>query len=81
MAESIVEIARFYSNAKITTSKEIEIWVKHFKGVPYENSDLVYKALAEYHSGIQNCALSSEKLDDFLNFVKKQIAPQDEPTS
>jgi len=81
IAESIVEIARFYSNAKKTTSKEIEIWVKHFKGVPYENADLVYKALSEYHSEIQECGLSSERLDDFLNFAKKQIVPQDEPTS
>jgi AbiV family abortive infection protein len=81
MAESIVEIARFYSNAKKTTSKEIEIWVKHFKGVPYENADMVCKAFSEYHLEIQDCGLSSKKLDDFLNFAKKQMIPQGEPTS
>lgn len=78
MAESIIELARFFALAKKVTHEEIEIWVKHFSGISYEDGDSFKKALSEYHREIQDHGLSSDKLDDFLDFAKNQIIPSNE---
>jgi AbiV family abortive infection protein len=71
IAENYVGIANFFSNATKVTPEEIEVWSNHFKGVSYEDANSFKKALFEYHIELQSRGISSEKLDTFLNYIKK----------
>lgn len=71
IARNFMELAEFFSKAAQATPEEIETWVKHFRGVSYQDASAFRTALCEYHSELQSRGLSSQKMDDFLNFLKK----------
>jgi AbiV family abortive infection protein len=70
LATMLVQIAKIFSKESNTTSKEIELWIKHMKPVWMLDTESMKQALVDWHTEMQQHGLALEgdnKMEEFIH--------------
>ncbi|HYX71947.1 MAG TPA: hypothetical protein VE732_04195, partial [Nitrososphaera sp.] len=70
IAKMLVEVAKIFAKDRETTTKEIELWIKHLGPVWMTNSASMKEALANWYAEMQQIGLAPEvknAMEEFIN--------------